>query len=194
MDVTSTLSYLERTERCTTHVSVPGANAEMTFYEQLVNHDAVSSTPSPAARSCRTGRSPAPTTVAPFKISHDGPVRSDSDIAFESPWDVADAVWALSSMPGVVVDDVTINGDLVDDSSTWRVTRLQQNRGGRWVTLDRRHPAFGQAGGTLQRSRPARGRHRYHDGPPGDPGPDPRAGHERGPRRRGRRVVLVQRG
>ncbi len=87
---------------------------------------------------------------APFKVSHTDRFSSDFDIAFESPWDVADAVWALSSMPGVVVDDVTINGDLVDDSSTWRVTRLQQNRGGRWFTLDRRHPAFGQAGGTLR--------------------------------------------
>jgi hypothetical protein len=53
-------------------------------------------------------------------------------------------------MSGVVVDSVTIDGDIVDDTSTWRVTGLQQSRGGRWLAVDRRHPAFGQAGGTLR--------------------------------------------
>ena len=149
MDVTSTLTYPGKTRSGTTHVSVPGANAEMTFYQQLVNHDAVLESFGPGSELQRWTIN-GTDNGDPFKVSHTDRFSSPYDIAFESPWDVADAVWALSSMPGVVVDDVTINGDLVDDSSTWRVTRLQQNRGGRWFTLDRRHPAFGRAGGTLR--------------------------------------------
>ncbi len=148
MDVTSNLTYPGKTRSGTTHVSVPGANAEMTFYQQLVNHDAVLESFGPGSE-LQNWAITGTENGTPFTIRHRDRYASDFDIASESPWDVADAVWALSSMPGVVVDDVTINGDLVDDSSTWRVTRLQQNRGGRWVTLDRRHPAFGQAGGTL---------------------------------------------
>jgi hypothetical protein len=148
MDVTSNLTHPGKTRSGTTHVSVPGANAEMTFYQQLVNHDAVLESFAPGSELQKwtiTGTDHG----APFKVSHTDRFSSDSDIASESPWDVADAVWALSSMPEVVVQDVTIDGELADDSSTWRVTRLQQNRGGRWFTLDRRHPAVTRAGGTL---------------------------------------------
>jgi hypothetical protein len=149
MDVTSTLSYLERTTELTSHVSLPGANAETTFYEQLVNHDR-------ALDAIAGGSELQKWTItgtdhgAPFKVSRTDRFSSASDIAFESPWDVADAVWALSSMPEVVVEAVTIDGELIDDHSNWRVRQLAQNRGGRWFTLDRRHPAVAQAGGTLR--------------------------------------------
>jgi hypothetical protein len=150
MDVTSNLSYPGAAPRSgTTHVSVPAANAEMTFYEQLANHDAV-------LESFAGGTELQRWTITgteggtPFTITHRDRFTSTSDIAFESPWDAADAVWALGRMPGVVVETVAIDGDIVDDTSTWRVTRLEQSRGGRWVTVDRRHPALGRAGGTLR--------------------------------------------
>ncbi len=149
MDVTSNLTYLGVPRSGTTHVSVPEANAEMTFYQQLVNHDAVLDSyggGSELQRWTITGTD----NGTPFTIRNRDRFTSDYDIAFESPWDVADAVWALSAMPGVVVDTVGVNGDLTDDTSTWRVTRLEQNRGGRWFNVNRRHPAFAQAGGTLR--------------------------------------------
>ena len=149
INVTSTLSYLAQSRSGTTSVSVPQAGAEMTLYQQLANHDSVFDAIAGGSELQRwtiTGTD----SGVPFSITHRDRFTSDSDIAFESPWDVADAVWALSKMPGVVVADVTIKGDLVDDHSTWRVTKLEQNRGGRWFTLDRRHPAVGQAGGTLR--------------------------------------------
>jgi SpoIVB peptidase S55 len=149
INVTSALSYLARSQSVTTHVSVPAASAEMTLYEQLANHDAVFDAVAGGSE-LQDWKITGTDHGAPFKISHKDRYVSASDIAFESPWDVADAVWALSRMPGVVVGDVTINGVLVDDNSTWRVTRIEQNRGGRWVPLDRRHPALAWAGGTLR--------------------------------------------
>ena len=149
MDATSTLTYAGRTRSGTTHVSVPGANAEMTFYQQLVNHDAVLESYGPGSE-LQSWTITGTDHGVPFDVSHADRFTSTSDIAFESPWNAADAVWALSRMPGVVVETVTIDGDIVDDTSTWRVTRLEQSRGGRWVAVDRRHPALGQAGGTLR--------------------------------------------
>jgi hypothetical protein len=149
MDVTSDLTYSDKTRSGTTHVSVPGANAEMTFYQQLVNHDAVLESYGPGSE-LQSWKITGTENGSPFTITHHDRFASSFDIAFESPWDVADAVWALSSMPGVVVEDVMIDGDLADDTSTWRVTRLEQSRGGRWFTVDRRHPAIGHAGRTLR--------------------------------------------
>ena len=148
MDVTSTLTYPGRTRSGTTHVSVPGANAEMTFYQQLINHDAVLESYGPGSE-LQNWKITGVDHGVPFKVSHTDRFASSSDIAFESPWDVADAVWALSSMPGVVVEDVVVNGELADDHSIWRLSRLQQSRGGRWFTLNRRHPAITRAGGTM---------------------------------------------
>jgi hypothetical protein len=148
MDVTSNLSYLGKTRSGTTHVSVPAAAAEMTFYEQLTNHDAVLESFGPGSEDQNwtiTGTD----NGAPFSLSFADMYTSDYDIAFESPWDVADAVWALSQMSGVDVDTVEINGEVADDHSTWRLVQVRQRRGGEWVTLTRRKPAIVAAGGTL---------------------------------------------
>ena len=148
MDVTSNLSYLDATRSGTTHVSVPAAAAEMTFYEQLTNHDAVLESYGPGSED-QSWTITGTDNGAPFSLSFADVYASDYDIAFESPWDVADAVWALSRMSGVDVDSVDITGDIADNHSTWRLVQLQQRRGGEWVTLARRKPAIVAAGGTL---------------------------------------------
>ena len=149
MDVTSTLTYPGKTRSGTTHVSVPGANAEMTFYQQLVNHDAVLESYGPGSE-LQSWKITGTDHGVPFEVAHTDRFASSFDIAFASPWDVADVVWTLSSMPGVVVEDVAVNGELSDEHSIWRVRRLQQSRGGSWFTLNRRHPAIVREGGTLK--------------------------------------------
>ena len=149
MSVTSNLTYLDQTRMGTTQVSIPGANAEMTFYQQLVNHDSVLDAFTPGSE-LQTWTITGTNSGKPFSISHTDRFASDYDITFESPWDVADAVWALSAMPGVVVEDVMINGQIEDQHSTWRISKLQQNLGGRWVTVSRRQPAIARAGGSLR--------------------------------------------
>jgi hypothetical protein len=148
MAVTSNLTYTGTARSGTTHVSVPGANAEMTLYQQLVNHDVVLDSYT-AGSELQSWTIQGTDNGTPFTIAHTDRYASDFDIAFESPWDVADAVWALSGMPGVVVDTVDINGELADDHSTWRVVGLEQRRGGQWLTINRRHPAVVRAGSTL---------------------------------------------
>ena len=149
MDVTSTLSHLGTTRSGTTHVSVPDAAAEMTFYEQLANHDAVLESYGPGSELQNWTITGTENGTA-FTLSNTDRYASDYDIAFESPWDVADVVWALSRMSGVDVDTVTINGDIADDHATWRLVQVQQRRGGEWVTVARRKPAIVSGGSTLR--------------------------------------------
>ncbi|HET7194759.1 MAG TPA: hypothetical protein VFI99_07185 [Nocardioides sp.] len=148
MDVTSSLTYGSKSNDMVTSVSLPTFNADMTFYEQLANHDAVLESYGPGSEDQNwtiTGTD----NGTPFSLGFADMYASDYDIAFESPWDVADAVYALSQMSGVDVDTVEINGEIADDHSTWRVVQVQQRRGGKWVTLARRKPAIVASGGTL---------------------------------------------
>ena len=147
-DVTSSLTYAGNSNEMVTSVSLRDAAAEMTFYEQLANHDAVLESYGPGSEE-QSWTITGTDNGAPFSLSFADLYASDYDIAFESPWDVADAVWALSQMSGVDVDTVEINGEIVDDHSTWRVVQVQQRRGGKWVPLARRKPAIVASGGTL---------------------------------------------
>ena len=165
----------------------------MTFYQQLINHDAVLESYGPGSE-LQSWTITGTDHGVPFNVSHTDRFASSSDIAFESPWDVADAVWALSSMPGVVVEDVVVNGELADDHSIWRLIRLQQRRGGRLVHSQPPAPGHHPGGWDDEPSRPPGRRHQDQDGPPVHVRPDPVARGGRVPLRRRRRVVLVQRG
>jgi hypothetical protein len=148
MDVTSSLTYGSRSNDMVTSVSLPTVNADMTFYEQLANHDAVLESYGPGSED-QSWTITGTDNGAPFSLGFAEKYASDYDIAFESPWDVADAVWALSRMAGVDVDTVAISGEIADDHSTWRLVQVEQRRGGKWVTLARRKPAIVASGGTL---------------------------------------------
>jgi hypothetical protein len=149
MTVTSNLTSPDKTRTGSTHVSVPAAGAEMTFYQQLVNHDAVLESYGPGSE-LQSWQITGLDHGVPFQISHTDRFTSNFDIAYESPWDVADVVWALSSMPGVVLQEVKIDGNLAVADSVWRVRRLQQRRAGEWFNIGRRHPAIVRPGGTLK--------------------------------------------
>ena len=86
----------------------------------------------------------------PFTLSMTDRYASNYDIAFESPWEVADLVYFLSAFEGVTVEDVTVDGDVSDDSSTWRVAQVEQRRDGDWVKVNRRTPAVAGAGKPLK--------------------------------------------
>lgn len=148
-DITSTVSYQDRSRTGSSSVSIPEAEASVTFYEQLANHDRVLDAIVPGTEHLDwsvTGTN----AGAPFTLSASDVYTSTYDIAFESPWDVADIVWALSSFDDVTVTGVTTDGAVNDDTTMWEVTGLQQKRGGELVTINRRHAAVAQAGGTLR--------------------------------------------
>ena len=150
MDVSSAVSYRDRSRTGTTHVSIPEANAEMTFYQQLVNHDRVLDGIIGGSELMEWTVTGTDADGSPFSLSSSDRFASDSDIAFSSPWEVADIVWVLSALEGVTVDTVSVDAAVDDDSSTWEVVAVQQRRSGEWVKVTRRQPALVRAGSTLK--------------------------------------------
>lgn len=150
MDVTSALNYRDRQRTGTTHVSLPQANAEMTFYQQLVNHDRVLDGIIAGSEIMEWTISGTDADGSPFSLGSTERFASDYDIAFESPWEVADIVWVLSALQGVTIDSVDIASTVDDDNSTWKVSSVEQRRNGAWTKVTRRKPAIAPAGGTLK--------------------------------------------
>jgi hypothetical protein len=147
--ITSDLSYRDRQRTGSSFVSVPESNAAVTFYQQLANHDRVLDG-IVAGSELMTWTISGDDNGTPFELSMTDRYASNYDIAFESPWEVADLVWFLSAFEGVTVEDVTVDGDVSDDSSTWRVARVEQRRDGTWVKVSRRLPAVVKAGSALK--------------------------------------------
>ncbi len=146
--ITSDLSYRERQRTGSSFVSVPESNAAVTFYQQLANHDRVLDG-IVAGSELMTWTVSGDDNGTPFSFGMTDRYASNYDIAFESPWEVADLVWFLSAFEGVTVESVTIDGDVSDDSSMWRVARVEQRRDGEWVKVSRRIPAIAKAGRAL---------------------------------------------
>lgn len=149
MTVTSDLSYHERQRDGSSFVSVPESNAAVTFYQQLANHDRVLDG-IVAGSELMTWTVSGDDNGTPFEFGMTDRYASQYDIAFESPWDVADTVWYLSSLEGVTVDDVVVDSTVDDDSSTWRVKSVEQKVDGAWVTVSRRKAIIAGAGETLK--------------------------------------------
>lgn len=147
--ITSDLSYRDRQRTGSSFVSVPESNAAVTFYQQIANHDRVIDGII-AGSELMTWSITGDDHGTPFTLSMTDRYASNYDIAFESPWEVADLVWFLSAFEGVTVEEVTVDGDVSDDSSTWQVDRVEQRRDGAWMKVSRRVPARATAGKTLK--------------------------------------------
>lgn len=149
--ITSDLTYLKNGRQRTgsSFVSTPDANAAVTFYQQLANHDRVLDGIVKGSE-LMTWSVTGDDNGTPFELTFTDRYASNYDIAFEAPWEVADIVWFLSSFEGVTVDDVEVVGDVINDSSTWRVVTVKQKQGGSWVTVNRRTPALATEGGTMR--------------------------------------------
>jgi hypothetical protein len=149
--ITSDLTYLKNGRQRTgsSFVSTPDANASVTFYQQLANHDRVLDAITPGSE-LMTWTVSGDDNGEPFELGFTDRYASNWDIAIEAPWEVADVVYFLSSFEGVTVDDVLVDAEVTDDSSTWRVVKVEQKQQGSWTTVSRRVPALATAGGTLR--------------------------------------------
>lgn len=131
------------------HVTVPDASAPATFYQHIAIHDR-------AVDAIRKGSELMTWSISgddngrPFNLGMTDRYASSYDITFESPWDVADTVWLLSSLPGVTVEEVTSDAEVFEDHSTWNLDHVEQWRGDQWVTVSRRRPALATAGRVLR--------------------------------------------
>jgi hypothetical protein len=130
-----------------TDVQLPDATAEAAYYELVENHQAVIDSYGPGGEEQSwtiTGH----TTAAPFTLTGGNLYADKYSIADGASYDVADLLWALTRLDNVHVDSVDVQSDVNDDSSRLKIEGVQLKRGGRWVGVDRRHPAVFTGGRT----------------------------------------------
>ncbi|MBB6625772.1 hypothetical protein H5V45_00430 [Nocardioides sp. KIGAM211] len=148
-DVTSTVTYRDRSRTGASHVSVPEGTAGTVFYEAIGNHDRVVDGVISGSELLSWTINGHQADGSTFSLPVTDRYASDYDITFESSYDLADFTYALSAIKGVTIDDVTMTSAVDDDNSTYALTQVQQRRGGKWVTLGKGSPAVGKPGKKL---------------------------------------------
>jgi hypothetical protein len=149
-DIVSDVTYGARSRHGESASLVPGYNADVTFVQLLSMHDVTIDSIQPGSERASFLVRGEDADGASFTFEFGDRYTSQWDIAFEGIWDVADVVWALSRMDGVRVDEVTTTAHVNDDTARWRLGRVQQRRGGDWVTVGRRSPVVTKVGRTLR--------------------------------------------
>lgn len=144
--ITDSLAYAGKSRTGVSHVSVKPYTAAVTFYQQLANHDSVLRAAVPGSEKkvwTITGKDG---SGAPFSLALRDRYVSEEDIASESPWDTADQIYFLLQVKGVRVDSVDIAHTVTDDTSTYRVARVEQFYKGAWVKINDSRPIRARPG------------------------------------------------
>lgn len=149
MTVSDNLTYKSRSRTGSSEVSLKGFNAEVSFYHQLANHDRVLDGIVPGSEWVAWTITGHDAAGNPFTLKMRDRYVSEDDIAFESPWDVADQVWVLSALKGVTIDRVDITSEAKDDTSTYSIAGVQQYIGDKWVRVHSGRSILGVAGKNL---------------------------------------------
>ena len=85
---------------------------------------------------------------------------STSDLTYRLGAPMGDIVYALAQVPGVTIDSITTDSDLVDPVSTFKISKVEAKQGGEWVRLTRRSGLVVRGGQVLHaRVTPRRRRH-----------------------------------
>ena len=137
----------------------------MTFYQQLANHDRV-------VDAIRKGSESQSWTIkgtqggTPFTFSHSDRFTSSYDISFDASYELADLVYLLSSVEGVDLDSVAVDGDVTNSSATYTVAGNEQLVKGEWKKVNNRNPATVRGGRQAPAARGAARQRRHHrEGP-----------------------------
>jgi hypothetical protein len=147
--ITSDVTYAGRNRVGSSTVTVPAAWPSVAFFQQLANHDRV-------IDAIRRGSESQSWVITgsqggtPFTFSHSDRFTSSYDIAFDASYELADLVYLLSSVEGVDLDSVTVDGDVTNSSATYAVRGNEQRVKGEWRKVNNRNPATVRAGGTLK--------------------------------------------
>lgn len=149
-DVTSTVTYGARNRTGSTASLVQRFSADITFIQILANHDRVVDAIQPGTEVATYSVSGTDADGNAFDIDFGDRYTSDFDIAFEGIFEIADLVYVLSRMEGVTIDEITATADVIDDTSTYRLRKVEQKRGGEWVSIGRRDPVIVSPGGMLR--------------------------------------------
>lgn len=145
-DISSSVAYRDRQRDGASHVSVPQGTAMTTFFQMIGNHDRVVDGIIPGSELLSWTIAGHENDGSPFELAVTDRFVSDYDITFSAVWDLADFVWALSSVPGVTVDRISTESAVGDDASRWAVERLEQYRAGEWTKVGKGSPILARAG------------------------------------------------
>ncbi len=147
-EVTSVLTHGPDQRTSESVVTIQEALAQTTNYALVVNHLRVLDSFPPGAE--EQGWTITGTAGGePFVLQAGNRYADSLDITGIAQWDLPDLVWALSLIPDVTVDSVTGTSTVTDDPSGFRLAKVQQRRGGLWVTVNRLNPAIVKAGRLL---------------------------------------------
>ncbi|MDP2773817.1 MAG: SpoIVB peptidase S55 domain-containing protein [Nocardioides sp.] len=149
MTVTSEVTSGDRSREGTTHVTVPMAAAEVTFYQLIGNHDRVIDGVMPGTETQTWTIKGTDAKGVPFTAAFTDRYTSTYDITFEASYDLPDLVYGMSQLPGVTVDEVTHDAVVTKSTARYAVGAVQQYRQGAWVTLGKKEPARVKAGRKL---------------------------------------------
>ncbi len=114
--------------------------AQVAFFQQLANHDRV-------VDAIRKGSENQTWTIkgsqggTPFTFTHSDRFTSSFDISFDASFELADLVYLLSSVEGVDVDSVAVDGDVTNGAATYSVGGNEQLVKGEWIKVNNRNPA-----------------------------------------------------
>ena len=128
---------------------MPEANASTVFYESMANHDRVLDGIVSGSELLSWDIKGHDAHGTSFDLPVTDRYVSDYDITWEAGWELADFTNALSSVPGVTLDSVTMSSAVNDDNSVWSITKLEQRVQNTWVTLGKHSPLVARAGQTV---------------------------------------------
>lgn len=147
--ISNTTTYQDRTRTGTTKNTVDSAAAGTSYYQIVANHDRVVDALMPGSETLSWTIRGTDVDGSAFELSFDDRYASDYDISGEVGYELSDLVFALTRITGVSVDSVTSESVVSDESSTYRVRGVQQQRGGKWIPLGKGERAEARAGSTL---------------------------------------------
>ncbi len=148
-DIASTVTYGSRTRDGLSHALSSDWVTDVTLMQMLAMHDVTIDGIQPGSEGTDVTITASEDGGAPVDIVSMDRYVSDYDIAYEGLWPTFELLYALSRVDGVEISAVDTDSTVTDSTDTFRVGKLQQRRGGEWVTLGRRSPAKASAGDLL---------------------------------------------
>ena len=128
----------------------PDTLAWSTFYGVLADHQAVVDGPVKGSEDLAWTVTGTDGDGHPFSLSSGDLYASRSDLTYDLGFAVGDIVFALAQIPGVTIDSVTTDSDLVDTVTTLTVSKVEARQGSTWVELTRRSGLKVRAGHVLR--------------------------------------------
>ncbi|WP_395659861.1 hypothetical protein [Nocardioides sp.] len=150
-DLTVGLTHGDRSRTGVTHIAdrTPDTMAWSTFYGIIADHQALVDGPVQGSEDLTWTITGTDADGASFSLSSGDLYASESDLTYRLGFAIGDVVYALAKIPGVTIDTITTDSDLVDTVSTLKISKIEVKQGGEWVTLKRRSGLVARGGQVL---------------------------------------------